>query len=120
MFHPDHNIFLEEEDTMKYVPPGQPGSIVTVAPRYENFIGGKWQEPTRGDYRTDVSPATCCDHHSQPATSKGCGLCAAECPCGAIVMSANTPDAMRTGLPSVPAVPFGPHRAAAARAAWSS
>ena len=43
---------------MKYVPPGQSGSIVTVAPRYENFIGGKWQEPTRGEYRTDVSPAT--------------------------------------------------------------
>ena len=43
---------------MKYVPPGQFGSIVTVAPRYENFIGGKWQEPTRGEYRTDVSPAS--------------------------------------------------------------
>ena len=33
---------------MKYAPPGQPGSIVTVAPRYENFIGGKWLAPTAG------------------------------------------------------------------------
>jgi aldehyde dehydrogenase len=33
---------------MKYVPPGQPGSIVSVEPRYENFIGGKWLAPTHG------------------------------------------------------------------------
>jgi aldehyde dehydrogenase len=43
---------------MKYAPPGQSGSIVTVAPRYENFIGGKWLAPTQGRYRTDLSPAT--------------------------------------------------------------
>jgi aldehyde dehydrogenase len=43
---------------MKYAPPGQSGSIVTVAPRYENFIGGKWLAPTHGNYRTDLSPAT--------------------------------------------------------------
>ena len=43
---------------MLYVPPGRPGSIVTVAPRYENFIGGKWQPPVAGRYRADLSPAT--------------------------------------------------------------
>ena len=43
---------------MKYAPPGQSGSIVTVAPRYENFIGGKWLAPTHGKYRADLSPAT--------------------------------------------------------------
>ncbi len=43
---------------MKYIPPGQPGSIVDVLPRYENFIGGKWIEPTHGKYRVDISPAT--------------------------------------------------------------
>ena len=43
---------------MKYAPPGQSGSIVTVAPRYENFIGGKWLAPTHGNYRADLSPAT--------------------------------------------------------------
>ena len=43
---------------MKYAPPGRSGSIVTVAPRYENFIGGKWLAPTQGRYRADLSPAT--------------------------------------------------------------
>jgi aldehyde dehydrogenase len=43
---------------MSYVPPGQSGSIVTVEPRYENFIGGKWLAPTAGHYRVDLSPAT--------------------------------------------------------------
>ncbi|TNC24147.1 aldehyde dehydrogenase family protein [Amycolatopsis alkalitolerans] len=43
---------------MKYVPPGQSGSIVSVRPRYENFIGGKWLPPTEGRYRADLSPAT--------------------------------------------------------------
>ena len=43
---------------MKYVAPGQPGSIVSVEPRYENFIGGKWMAPTHGKYRVDLAPAT--------------------------------------------------------------
>ena len=43
---------------MKYVAPGEPDSIVDVAPRYENFIGGKWLAPTAGKYRADVTPAT--------------------------------------------------------------
>jgi aldehyde dehydrogenase len=43
---------------MKYVPPGLPGSIVSVKPRYENFIGGKWLAPTHGKYRLDLAPAT--------------------------------------------------------------
>ncbi|MEK6441589.1 aldehyde dehydrogenase family protein [Pseudonocardia sp. T1-2H] len=42
---------------MKYFPPEQSGSIVEVAPRYENFIGGKWLTPTGGNYRVDLSPA---------------------------------------------------------------
>jgi aldehyde dehydrogenase len=48
---------------MLYVPPGRPGSIVNVASRYENFIGGKWLAPTEGRYRVDPSPAT-----AQPIT----------------------------------------------------
>ena len=35
---------------MKHVPPGLPGSLVSVEPRYENFIGGKWLAPTLGRY----------------------------------------------------------------------
>src|SRR5665213_3269846 len=48
---------------MKYLPPGRPDSLVTVAPRYENFIGGKWLAPTHGKYRVDLTPAT-----AQPIT----------------------------------------------------
>ena len=43
---------------MKYVKPGEAGSVVHVAPRYENFIGGKWLAPTNGKYSTNLSPAT--------------------------------------------------------------
>jgi len=43
---------------MKYAAPGQPDSIVTVNPRYDNFIGGKWLAPTDGKYRVNLSPAT--------------------------------------------------------------
>ncbi len=43
---------------MKYIPPGQPGSIVAVEPRYDNFIDGKWVPPAEGNYRVNLSPAT--------------------------------------------------------------
>jgi aldehyde dehydrogenase len=43
---------------MEYVSPGQTGSIVSVQPRYENFIGGKWLPPAAGKYRVNLSPAT--------------------------------------------------------------
>ncbi|MCU4184775.1 aldehyde dehydrogenase [Acidiferrimicrobium sp. IK] len=39
-----------------YTPPGQPGSIVEVKSRYENYIGGKWVEPVHGEYMLDLSP----------------------------------------------------------------
>ena len=41
-----------------YVAPGEPGSIVSVKARYENFIGGKWVPPTSGKYAPNVSPVT--------------------------------------------------------------
>ena len=43
---------------MKYAAPGQPGSVVHVASRYENFIDGKWVAPVKGVYSTNLSPAT--------------------------------------------------------------
>jgi aldehyde dehydrogenase len=42
--------------TGTYVAPGRPDSLVEVKPRYENFIGGKWVAPVRGQYMTNVSP----------------------------------------------------------------
>ena len=43
---------------MRYTPPGQPGSLVTVDPRYDNYIGGKWIAPTEGRYFGNVAPST--------------------------------------------------------------
>ena len=38
--------------------PGQAGSIVTVKPRYGNFIGGRFVDPVKGEYMADISPVT--------------------------------------------------------------
>src|ERR1700712_339660 len=39
-----------------YSPPGQSDSPVTVASRYDNFIGGDWVAPSKGDYFENPSP----------------------------------------------------------------
>jgi aldehyde dehydrogenase len=41
-----------------YTAPGQPGSIVEVSDKYDNFIGGKWTPPREGKYMTNLAPAT--------------------------------------------------------------
>ena len=41
-----------------YAPPGEAGSPVSLKPRYENFIGGKWVAPTSGEYSENRTPAT--------------------------------------------------------------
>jgi aldehyde dehydrogenase len=41
-----------------YVAPGQPGSLVEVRPRYDNFIGGRWVPPAKGQYMQNISPVT--------------------------------------------------------------
>ena len=38
-----------------FAAPGEPDSIVTLKPRYDNFIGGKWGA-ARGHYMANVSP----------------------------------------------------------------
>ena len=43
---------------MIYAAPGQPGSKVTFKKRYQNFIGGKWVEPAKGQYFENVTPIT--------------------------------------------------------------
>src|SRR6516225_9782954 len=49
---------MRREKVMKYLPPGQAGSPVSVQARYDNFIGGKWLPPVAGKYRVNLSPAT--------------------------------------------------------------
>src|SRR5581483_1028384 len=41
-----------------YAKPGTPDSVVPVKPRYENFLGGRWVPPFKGEYTSNVSPAT--------------------------------------------------------------
>jgi len=41
---------------MIYAPPGQQGSKVTFKKRYQNYIGGRWVEPTKGQYFENISP----------------------------------------------------------------
>jgi aldehyde dehydrogenase len=43
---------------MRYADPGTPGSKITFKKRYENFIGGKWVAPAKGQYFENISPVT--------------------------------------------------------------
>lgn len=43
---------------MIYTNPGQSGSVVSFKSRYENFIGGQWVAPVKGQYFTNISPVT--------------------------------------------------------------
>jgi aldehyde dehydrogenase len=46
-----------KEPTAKvYAAPGEVDSIVTVKPRYENYIGGAWVAPVKGQYMSNISP----------------------------------------------------------------
>ncbi len=39
-----------------FVAPGRAGSVVEVNSRYENFIGGRWVAPVKGQYMMNISP----------------------------------------------------------------
>ncbi|WP_278261228.1 aldehyde dehydrogenase [Nocardia sp. AG03] len=41
---------------MIYAKPGAEGSVVSYAPRYDNFIDGKWVPPVEGRYFENTSP----------------------------------------------------------------
>ncbi|MCK5120763.1 MAG: aldehyde dehydrogenase [Methylococcales bacterium] len=41
---------------MSYAEPNQPNSKVNFKPRYENFIGGDWTAPVKGEYFENISP----------------------------------------------------------------
>lgn len=43
---------------MIYTNPGSENSVVTFKPRYENFIGGEWVAPVKGNYFTNTTPVT--------------------------------------------------------------
>ena len=41
-----------------YAQPGQDGSVVTYKSRYDNWIGGEWVAPVKGQYFENPSPVT--------------------------------------------------------------
>ncbi|MCB9678088.1 MAG: aldehyde dehydrogenase [Alphaproteobacteria bacterium] len=43
---------------MRYANPNTEGSLVHFRARYENYIGGEWVPPTRGQYFEDITPVT--------------------------------------------------------------
>ncbi|HEY1324786.1 MAG TPA: hypothetical protein VGF32_31310, partial [Streptosporangiaceae bacterium] len=53
-----------------YQAPGHAGSPVQLKPRYENFIGGHWVPPVRGQYMENLSPANARKFTEVPRSSK--------------------------------------------------
>lgn len=43
---------------MIYAKPGTEGSVVSFDKRYDNFIGGKWVAPVKGQYFDNITPVT--------------------------------------------------------------
>ncbi|ABM04260.1 Aldehyde dehydrogenase (NAD(+)) [Psychromonas ingrahamii 37] len=43
---------------MIYSNPGSEGSVVTFKEKYENFIGGEWVAPVKGNYFNNTTPVT--------------------------------------------------------------
>ncbi|MBL8446791.1 MAG: aldehyde dehydrogenase family protein, partial [Zoogloeaceae bacterium] len=43
---------------MLYALPGTAGAPYSFKDRYDNFIGGKWVPPVKGEYFPNVSPVT--------------------------------------------------------------
>lgn len=41
---------------MRYIDPNQPGSKVQFKAQYDNFIGGQWVAPVKGQYFDNISP----------------------------------------------------------------
>ena len=43
---------------MIYANPGKEGSVVSYKSRYENYIGGEWVAPVKGQYFENITPVT--------------------------------------------------------------
>ena len=48
----------KEAQQMIYAQPGTQGSLLTIKPRYGNYIGGKFVAPVNGQYFTNITPVT--------------------------------------------------------------
>lgn len=52
----DQHTVLNVETSMIYSSPNEQNSLVKFKNRYENFIGGEWVPPVKGEYFDNVSP----------------------------------------------------------------
>jgi aldehyde dehydrogenase len=57
-FHPIDGHFHTGGMTMLYANPGTEGAKVQFKARYDNFIGGRWVPPVKGQYFDNVTPVT--------------------------------------------------------------
>jgi aldehyde dehydrogenase len=51
-------IEYNEDALMIYAQPGTQGSLLTIKPRYGNYIGGEFVPPVNGEYFTNTTPVT--------------------------------------------------------------
>ena len=49
---------MTQEKTSVFARPNEPGSPVRFRATYDNFIGGEWVAPARGEYFDNISPVT--------------------------------------------------------------
>src|SRR5690606_20753827 len=54
--NPPAHIKARGDDTMLYAMPGQADARIQFKTRYDNFIGGKWVAPVKGDYFDVLTP----------------------------------------------------------------
>ena len=50
-----------EADLMIYAQPGTQNSLLTIKPRYGNFVGGQFVPPANGEYFKNTTPVTGAD-----------------------------------------------------------
>ncbi|KKN18137.1 hypothetical protein LCGC14_0958870 [marine sediment metagenome] len=48
----------KRDEFMIYAKPGTEGAVVSFDARYENYIGGKWVAPVKGEYFNNITPVT--------------------------------------------------------------
>ncbi|MGH3691483.1 MAG: aldehyde dehydrogenase, partial [Microbacterium sp.] len=59
---------VEEDVSLAYAAPGQPGAIANYRARYGHYIGGEFVEPVKGQYFENVSSV-----NGKPFTEVGRG-----------------------------------------------
>ena len=47
---------VEEDVSLAYAAPGQPGAVANYRPRYGHYIGGEFVQPVKGQYFENISP----------------------------------------------------------------